>query len=51
MAVIIILLSISLGVALFFLGAYLWSVKNGQFDDDFSPAQRIFFDDKKQEQQ
>ncbi len=46
MAVIVILLSVSLAVALFFLGAYLWSVRTGQFDDDFSPAQRILFEDK-----
>ncbi len=46
MTVIIILLSVSLTVALFFLAAYLWSVKTGQFEDDFSPAQRILFDDK-----
>lgn len=45
MKVIIILLAVSLVVALFFLVAYLWSVKNGQFDDDFSPPHRILFDD------
>ena len=47
MKVIIILLSVSLIVAVFFLVAYLWSVKNGQFDDDYSPAHRILFDDLK----
>jgi cbb3-type cytochrome oxidase maturation protein len=45
MNVIIFLLAVSLTVALSFLGAYIWSVKTGQFDDDYSPAQRIFFDD------
>jgi len=45
MIVTIFLLSVSLIVALIFLGAYLWSVKSGQFDDDYSPAHRIFFDD------
>lgn len=45
MIVIIFLLSASLLVALFFLGAYLWSVRSGQFDDDYSPAHRIFFED------
>lgn len=45
MSVIIFLLIISLSVAMCFLGAYIWSVKTGQFDDDYSPAQRIFFDD------
>ena len=46
MSVIIILLAVSLTVALGFLGAYIWSVKTGQFDDDYSPARRIFFDDE-----
>jgi cbb3-type cytochrome oxidase maturation protein len=46
MVVIIVLLTISLLVSIFFLLAYLWSVKAGQFDDDYAPAHRIFFDDK-----
>jgi cbb3-type cytochrome oxidase maturation protein len=46
MIITIFLLSVSLIVALIFLGAYLWSVKHGQFDDDYAPAHRIFFDDK-----
>lgn len=45
MTVILFLLSASLLVALVFLGAYLWSVRSGQFDDDYSPAHRIFFED------
>jgi cbb3-type cytochrome oxidase maturation protein len=28
-----------------FLLAFLWSVNDGQFEDDFSPANRILFDD------
>lgn len=46
MSVIIILLGASLAVALFFLMAFIWSVKDGQYDDDFSPAHRILFEDK-----
>ncbi|MET3875277.1 cbb3-type cytochrome oxidase assembly protein CcoS [Chitinophaga sp. OAE865] len=46
MSVIIILLGVSLLVAMGFLGAFIWSVKNGQFEDDFSPARRILFDNK-----
>ncbi|MCP9752988.1 cbb3-type cytochrome oxidase assembly protein CcoS [Ferruginibacter sp. HRS2-29] len=49
MTVMIILLSVSLSVGVFFLLAYRWSVKNGQFEDDQAPAYRIFFDDKKQQ--
>lgn len=49
MKVIILLLLASLIVAVFFLIAYTWSVINGQFEDDQSPAYRIFFDDMKNE--
>jgi cbb3-type cytochrome oxidase maturation protein len=47
MDIIIILLGASLVVALGFLAAFIWSVKTGQFEDDFSPAHRILFEDKK----
>jgi cbb3-type cytochrome oxidase maturation protein len=47
MKVIILLLLVSLLVAVFFLLAYTWSVINGQFEDDQSPAHRIFFEDNK----
>jgi cbb3-type cytochrome oxidase maturation protein len=46
MSVIIILLAASIAVAALFLAAFLWGVKSGQFEDDYSPASRILFDDK-----
>ena len=46
MSVIIILLIASISVAGIFLVAFLWGVKSGQFEDDYSPASRILFDDK-----
>lgn len=46
MSVMILILIMSIIIAGGFLIAFLWSVKNGQFDDDFSPAQRAIFDDK-----
>lgn len=46
MSVLIILLLASLSVALIFLGAFLWSVGNRQYDDDYSPPRRILFDDQ-----
>jgi cbb3-type cytochrome oxidase maturation protein len=46
MGVLIILLIASISVAATFLIAFLWGVKNKQFDDDFSPPRRILFDDK-----
>ncbi|MBS1750766.1 MAG: cbb3-type cytochrome oxidase assembly protein CcoS [Bacteroidetes bacterium] len=48
MAVIVILLLASISVAGLFLAAFLWGVKSGQFEDDFSPASRILFDNESQ---
>ena len=47
MNIIIALIGISLTVALIFLGAFLWSLKSGQFDDTYGPYVRMLFDDKK----
>ncbi len=41
-----ILIGISIFVAGGFLAAFLWSVRNGQFDDDYTPSVRILFDDE-----
>ncbi len=49
MSVIIILIVISVVVAIFFLGIFIWAVKTGQFDDTVSPSIRILFEDKKHE--
>lgn len=48
MSVIIIILSISLLIAGGFLIGFIWGVKDGQFEDDFSPANRILFDNTSQ---
>jgi cbb3-type cytochrome oxidase maturation protein len=40
-----ILIAISILVAGGFLAAFLWSVKNGQYDDDYTPSVRILFED------
>lgn len=45
MTVILLLLSVSLCIAGGFLVAFLWSVHNGQYEDDYAPANRILFDD------
>lgn len=45
MSAILILLIASITVAGLFLAAFIWSVKNGQYDDDFSPPRRMLFDD------
>lgn len=45
MSVIIIMLAGSLIISGGFLIAFFWNVKDGQYDDDYSPPQRILFDD------
>lgn len=45
MSVIFILIGISLAVAGSFLAAFLWAVKSGQYEDDYTPSVRILFDD------
>lgn len=47
MSVIIILIIISVVVAVFFLGLFIWAVNTGQFDDTYSPSVRMLFEDKK----
>jgi len=49
MSVIFILIGFSLLVAAGFLVAFLWAVKNGQYDDDYTPSVRMLFDDEKTE--
>ncbi len=45
MSVIVILIAASLVIALAFLIIFIWSVKNGQYDDDYTPSVRILLDD------
>jgi cbb3-type cytochrome oxidase maturation protein len=45
MSVIILLIAASLIIALAFLIIFIWSVKNGQYDDDYTPSVRILLDD------
>jgi len=47
MSVVIILMVLSILVAGSFLVAYLWSAKNGQFEDPDANAFRILIDDEK----
>ncbi len=39
-------ISISLLLALGFLVAFIWSVRTGQFEDDYSPSVRMLYDNK-----
>ncbi len=43
-------ISISLLLALGFLVAFIWSVRTGQFEDDYSPSVRMLYDNKDEPQ-
>lgn len=49
MAAIYVLISVSFLVALGFLIAFFWSIRSGQYDDDYSPGVRMLKDDSKTE--
>lgn len=45
MNIIFLLIGCSLVMALGFLAAFIWTVKSGQMEDDYTPSVRILFDD------
>ncbi len=45
MGIIFYLIVISLCMAVFFLIAFFWAVKDGQYDDEYTPGMRILVDD------
>lgn len=47
MYIMFLLMAFSLSASLIFLGAYIWSVRSGQFDDKYTPSVRMLFDDNK----
>jgi cbb3-type cytochrome oxidase maturation protein len=51
MKVIILLIFLSLILALLFLVAFSWALKNGQYEDDVTPSMRILTEDKTNEKQ
>ena len=46
MSVIYILLTISIVVAIVFFAAFIFAVKNGQYDDSYTPSVRMLFEDE-----
>lgn len=47
MTIIFLLIGISLLVALGFLASFIWAVRSGQYEDDYTPSVRILFDEEK----
>jgi cbb3-type cytochrome oxidase maturation protein len=46
MKIMFLLIGVSLFMAIGFLLAFVWTVKSGQMEDDYTPSVRILFDDK-----
>lgn len=46
MSVIYLLLSLSILVAIVFFVAFIFAVKNGQYDDSYTPSVRMLFEDE-----
>jgi len=45
MSVMYLLIAFSLLIASAFLLAFIWAMKNGQYEDKYTPSVRILFDD------
>ena len=51
MSVLFVLIVVGILVASGFLGAFIWAVKSGQYDDTYTPSVRILFDDSIEEKE
>jgi cbb3-type cytochrome oxidase maturation protein len=47
MTILFLLIGISLVVALAFLASFIWAVRSGQYEDDYTPSVRILFEEEK----
>ncbi len=47
MSVIVLLIAAGGAVAAGFLGAFVWAVRSGQFDDTCTPAIRMLFENRR----
>ncbi|MFZ4401294.1 MAG: cbb3-type cytochrome oxidase assembly protein CcoS [Bacteroidales bacterium] len=45
MNILYLLIGVSLFAALIFLWLFVWCVKSGQYEDNYTPSIRILFDD------
>lgn len=46
MSVLLVLIGCSLLIAGTFLAGFIWSIKDGQFEDDYTPSVRILLDEE-----
>jgi cbb3-type cytochrome oxidase maturation protein len=45
MSALYVLIGVSILVALGFLAAFLWAMRKGQYEDDYTPSVRMLFED------
>jgi cbb3-type cytochrome oxidase maturation protein len=45
MGIIVLLITISVTIAIGFLAIFYWNIKNGQYDDTYTPSVRMLFED------
>ena len=50
MSIIFLLIGISLLVALTFLAAFFWAVRSGQYEDGYTPAVRMLFENETEQE-
>jgi cbb3-type cytochrome oxidase maturation protein len=48
MSVIFLLIPLSIVIAACFLGAFIWAVRSGQYEDTCTPSMRVLLDDASQ---
>jgi cbb3-type cytochrome oxidase maturation protein len=46
MNILFVLIGVSLFAALIFLTLFIWAVKSGQYDDNYTPSVRILFEEE-----
>jgi cbb3-type cytochrome oxidase maturation protein len=51
MSALFLLIGISLILAIGFLIAFIWSVKKGQYEDEYTPSIRILLEDQQTEEE
>lgn len=51
MSALYILIGISLTIAVGFLCAFLWAMKKGQYEDDYTPSVRMLFENEQKNNQ
>ncbi len=50
MNILYMLIGVSLFAALIFLAMFIWAVKTGQYEDNYTPSVRILFEENEEEE-